>query len=313
LTCWITVSFQLDAGERVGLIGRNGSGKSSLLRALAGQAALDDGTVWRQAGNGHRLRAAGAGFRQLGRDVFETIADGLGAAARLLVDYHEVPWLARSSEHAGDPEAMARLTRPAARSNRPTGGWRLNQRVEQVVARTRTRPGGEGFQRSPVVAIKRVALARALVAEPEMLLLDEPTNHLDIGRHRVAGRDADRLANVSMVFVTHDRRFLDRVATRIVELDRGKLLSCPGNFAAYQAKKEQMLHDEAIQNAKFDKFLAQEEVWIRKGVEARRTRNEGRVLRLEQLRRERVARRDRRARSSSRSMPATRAASWLPS
>jgi len=125
-----------------------------------------------------------------------------------------------------------------------------------------------------------------------MLLLDEPTNHLDIGAIEWL-EDMLIGENTSMIFITHDRRFLDRVSTRIVELDRGRLLSCPGNFSAYLAKKEMILHDEAIQNAKFDKFLAQEEVWIRKGVEARRTRNEGRVLRLEQLRRDRAARRDR--------------------
>ncbi|MBS1231102.1 MAG: transporter related, partial [Proteobacteria bacterium] len=139
---------------------------------------------------------------------------------------------------------------------------------------------------------KRLALAQALAISPDLLLLDEPTNHLDIGAIEWL-EDFLISSNVAMVFITHDRRFLDRVSTRIVELDRGRLLSCPGNFSAYLAKKEMILHDEAIQSAKFDKFLAQEEVWIRKGVEARRTRNEGRVLRLEQLRRDRAARRER--------------------
>ncbi|MDA0190284.1 MAG: ATP-binding cassette domain-containing protein, partial [Proteobacteria bacterium] len=142
---------------------------------------------------------------------------------------------------------------------------------------------------------KRLALAQALAVSPDLLLLDEPTNHLDIA----AIEWLETLlieSGVTLLFITHDRRFLERVCTRIVELDRGKLQSFPGSFTEYQARKAQMLHDESVQNAKFDKFLAQEEVWIRKGVEARRTRNEGRVLRLEQLRRERAARRDRQGR-----------------
>jgi ATP-binding cassette subfamily F protein uup len=139
---------------------------------------------------------------------------------------------------------------------------------------------------------KRLALAQALAISPDLLLLDEPTNHLDVDA--IEWLEEMLVASgVTLVFITHDRRFLERVATRIVELDRGRLLSCPGRFSEYQARKEAMLHDEALNNARFDKFLAQEEVWIRQGIKARRTRNEGRVLRLERLRRERAARRER--------------------
>lgn len=171
------------------------------------------------------------------------------------------------------------------------GAWEYESQAERVIQKFSLDPDARvgslsGGQK------KRLALAQALAVSPEVLLMDEPTNHLDIA----AIEWLENLlieSNTTLLFITHDRRFLDRVATRIVELDRGKLMSCPGSFAEYQRRKAQMLHDEEVANAKFDKFLAQEEVWIRKGVEARRTRNEGRVLRLEQLRRERAARRDR--------------------
>ncbi|TXH84675.1 ATP-binding cassette domain-containing protein [Thauera aminoaromatica] len=280
------VSFQLDAGERVALIGRNGSGKSSLLRALAGQAALDDGTVWRQAEMVAAYVPQEPDF-ELGRDVFETIADGLGAAARLLVDYHAA--MLEVAEHAS-PEAMARLD-GLQHAVEAAGGWRLNQRVEQVVARLGLDPAAKVSSLSGG-GVKRVALARALVAEPDLLLLDEPTNHLDLdGILWLEGLIRDFRGAV--IVITHDRVFLDNVATRIIELDRGRLASYPGRFSDYQRRKAEELEAEEKAAARFDKFLAQEEVWIRKGVEARRTRNEGRVRRLEALRNARAARRDR--------------------
>ena len=280
------VSFQLDAGERVALIGRNGSGKSSLLRALAGQAALDDGTVWRQAEMVTAYVPQEPDF-ELGRDVFETIADGLGAAARLLVDYHAA--MLEVAEHAS-PEAMARLD-GLQHAVEAAGGWRLNQRVEQVVARLGLDPAAKVSSLSGG-GVKRVALARALVAEPDLLLLDEPTNHLDLdGILWLEGLIRDFRGAV--IVITHDRVFLDNVATRIIELDRGRLASYPGRFSDYQRRKAEELEAEEKAAARFDKFLAQEEVWIRKGVEARRTRNEGRVRRLEALRNARAARRDR--------------------
>jgi ATP-binding cassette subfamily F protein uup len=280
------VAFQLDAGERVALIGRNGSGKSSLLRAVAGQAALDDGTVWRETGLVTTYVPQEADF-DLERDVFATVADGLGKAAGLLVDYHAA--MLAVAEHAS-AEALARLD-ALQHDVEVAGGWRLNQRVEHMLARLGLDPAAKVASLSGG-GVKRVALARALVAEPDLLLLDEPTNHLDLdGILWLEGLIRDFRGAV--IVITHDRVFLDNIATRIIELDRGRLASYPGRFSDYQRRKTEELEAEEKAAARFDKFLAQEEVWIRKGVEARRTRNEGRVRRLEALRRERAARRDR--------------------
>jgi ATP-binding cassette subfamily F protein uup len=280
------VSFQLDAGERVALIGRNGSGKSSLLRAIAGQAALDDGAVWRETGMVTAYVPQESDF-DLERDVFATVADGLGNAAQLLVDYHAA--MLAVAEHAS-AEAMARLD-ALQHAVEEAEGWRLNQRVEQMLARLGLNPASKVSSLSGG-GIKRVALARALVAEPDLLLLDEPTNHLDIDGILWL-ESLIRDFRGAVIVITHDRVFLDGVATRIIELDRGRLASYPGRFSDYLRRKAEELEAEEKAAARFDKFLAQEEVWIRKGVEARRTRNEGRVRRLEALRRERAARRDR--------------------
>ena len=280
------VSFQLDPGERVALIGRNGSGKSSLLRAVAGQATLDDGTVWRQSGLVTAYVPQEADF-DLERDVFATVADGLGDAARLLVDYHAA--MVAVAEVA-TPEALARLD-ALQHAVEAAEGWRLNQRVEHMLARLGLAADAKVSSLSGG-GVKRVALARALVAEPDLLLLDEPTNHLDLDGILWL-EELIRDFRGAVVVITHDRVFLDNVSTRIIELDRGKLASFPGRFSDYQRRKAEELEAEAKAAARFDKFLAQEEVWIRKGVEARRTRNEGRVRRLEALRVERAARRDR--------------------
>ena len=280
------VCFQLDAGERVALIGRNGSGKSSLLRAVAGQAALDDGIVWRETGLVTAYVPQEADF-DLERGVFATVADGLGNAARLLVDYHAA--MMAVAEQA-TPEALARLD-TLQHEVEAAGGWRLNQRVEHMLAKLGLDAGAKVSSLSGG-GVKRVSLARALVAEPDLLLLDEPTNHLDLdGILWLEG--LIREFRGAVIVITHDRVFLDNIATRIIELDRGRLASYPGRFADYQRRKAEELEAEEKAAARFDKFLAQEEVWIRKGVEARRTRNEGRVRRLEALRRERAARRDR--------------------
>ncbi len=283
--------FQLDPGERVALIGRNGTGKSSLLAALAaqlGSAKLDDGEIWREPGAkiGYVPQEPPFDPDQI---VFAAVVDGLGDTSRLLAEYHEV------SHHLAEPDAdhEALLERMSALQVEldAVDAWSFQAQAEKVIQRFSLDPEARvgslsGGQK------KRLALARALAQTPDALLLDEPTNHLDV--KAIEWLEEFLIgANTTLLFVTHDRRFLDRLATRIVELDRGKLSSFPGNFSTYQQRKEAMLADEAQQNAKFDKFLAQEEVWIRKGVEARRTRNEGRVLRLEQLRRERAARRDR--------------------
>jgi ATP-binding cassette subfamily F protein uup len=280
--------FQLDPGERVALIGRNGTGKSSMLRALAGQGALDDGSVWLQPGIRMGYVPQEPPFDP-DLTVFAAVVAGMGEVSALLADYHAV---AQAMGEAGaDHEALLERLHDLQSELEARNAWSFESQAERVIqrfsldpeARVGTLSGGQK---------KRLALAQALAISPDLLLLDEPTNHLDIGAIEWL-EEMLMASNVAMVFITHDRRFLDRVSTRIVELDRGRLLSCPGNFSAYLAKKEMILHDEAIQNAKFDKFLAQEEVWIRKGVEARRTRNEGRVLRLEQLRRDRAARRER--------------------
>jgi ATP-binding cassette subfamily F protein uup len=283
--------LQVDPGERVALIGRNGSGKSSLLRALAGQGALDDGSVWRQPGIRVGYVPQEPPFDPA-LSVFAAVVAGMGDVAALLAQYHAVSHA--MADPAADHAALGERLHALQGELDARDAWSFEAQAERVIQRFSLDPDAtvgtlSGGQK------KRLALAQALAVTPDLLLLDEPTNHLDIGAIEWL-EELLLSSGVSLVFVTHDRRFLDRVATRIVELDRGRLFSFPGRFADYQARKEQMLHDEAVQNAKFDKFLAQEEVWIRKGIEARRTRNEGRVLRLEQLRRERAARRERQGR-----------------
>ncbi len=276
----------LDDGERVALIGRNGTGKSSLLQILAGNSRLDDGTLW------HRDVASVAFVAQEpsfvgAHTIFEAVAQGLGRAADLLVAYHELTHRLAEGEHS---DALMDELHEVQQKLEAADAWRLETRVEQTLAQLAL-DGDAAITSLSGGNLKRVALARALVAEPSLLLLDEPTNHLDLDGIRWL---EDMLMNFRgcAVVVTHDRRFLDRIATKVVELDRGRLTAFPGNFAAYQQRKADMLAAEAQQSAKFDKFLAEEEVWIRQGVKARRTRNEGRVLRLEQLRRDRAARRD---------------------
>jgi len=279
--------FQVDARERVGLIGRNGTGKSSLLRILAGQADLDGGDAWIAPGTRIACVVQEPSF-DAELSVFDTVALGLGAEGRLLTDYHHAIGLL---EHGGgDTERLALVDSLQSRLD-DSGGWTLSHRVDTILSKLELGPDRRvgdlsgGWQ-------KRVALAQALVGMPDVLLLDEPTNHLDFTAIAWLEQLLQNFEG-AVVCVTHDRRFLDTVATRIVELDRGRLSSFPGNFAQYQERKAKTLEDEAVVNAKADKFLAQEEAWIRQGVEARRTRNEGRVLRLEALRRERAARRDR--------------------
>ena len=269
----------VEPGERIGLIGRNGTGKTSLLRIVEGAARPDDGTVWIAPGLVLASVAQEPAFEGA-PTVFEAVAEGAGPARRLIVDYH-------AASQAGDLARMQALHEALDAA----GGWTIEHRIEATV----TRLALPADARVPELSggwRKRVALARALVAEPALLLLDEPTNHLDIDAIEWLEETLLGFAG-SVLFVTHDRRFLDRVAQRIVELDRGRLSSFPGNFAAYEARKAEMLASEAVVNRKLDKELAQEEAWIRKGVEARRTRNEGRVRRLERLRAERAARRER--------------------
>jgi ATP-binding cassette subfamily F protein uup len=284
--------FVLEPRERVGLIGRNGSGKSSLLRVLAGRAELDAGRRWAAPG----LRIAYVPQEpdldpQL--TVYDAVALGLGAEGTRLSDYHHA--VAELADAPGDPQRAERVGALQARLD-ATGGWALGNRVDAVLSRLAL-PADVRVGTLSGGWTKRVSLAQGLAAEPDVLLLDEPTNHLDL--EAIAWLET-LLAGFpgAVVCITHDRRFLDAVVTRIVELDRGRLGSYPGNFAAYQERKARQLADEAAANVRFDKLLAQEEVWIRKGVEARRTRNEGRLRRLEQLRRERAARRERLGRAN---------------
>ena len=267
--------FSLEAQERVGLIGRNGTGKSSLLRILAGQERPDDGTLQIQAG----VRVAYVPQEpslDAEATVFDAASEGLGAARA-----------ARDAYLRGGDGADLDALQSQIES---LDAWNWEQRVEETLQRLHL----NGAQRVGDLSggnRKRVALAQALVSRPDVLLLDEPTNHLDLDS--ITWLEELLLAyNGSVVTISHDRAFLDRVATRMVELDRGKLQSYPGNFARYQTLKEEQLAQEAVIQAKADKLLAQEEIWIRKGVEARRTRAQGRINRLQQLREHRAQRRD---------------------
>jgi len=281
------VDFQLDEGERVGLIGRNGGGKSSLLKVLAAEAKLDDGILWRQP-TARICYVSQEPVLDANATVYDEVARGLGALYKLITDYHHL------SHQLGEPDAdyekLLEEMQPLQTALEAQNGWAVQARIETAIDKLELDPEALIGSLSGGVR-KRVALAQALVAEPEVLILDEPTNHLDFASIEWLEGLLTSFRG-SVLLVTHDRKFLDNVSTRIVELDRGQLASFPGNFAAYQKIKERMLADEAVVNAKFDKVLAQEEVWIRQGVKARRTRNEGRVLRLEKLRLERAARRE---------------------
>ena len=265
--------FSLQEGERVGLIGRNGAGKSSMLKILGGMERPDDGEVQVQQNLQIAFVAQEPALVEA-NTVFDAVRAGLADLFEVLDQYV-----------SGEGDLDALQGRIEAQD-----GWNWQQRVDETLERLHLDPAAlvgtlSGGNR------KRVALAQALVRRPDVLLLDEPTNHLDLD-------SIEWLENLlldfrgSVVLITHDRAFLDRVATRIVELDRGRLLSYPGNFTQYQALKEEQLAQEAVINAKADKLLAQEEVWVRKGVEARRTRSQSRIVRLQELRSRRSARRD---------------------
>ncbi|WP_018410139.1 ATP-binding cassette domain-containing protein [Methyloversatilis thermotolerans] len=274
----------VEPGERLALIGRNGTGKSSLLRILAGDAALDDGIVWRQPGMRIAYVEQEPQFAA-GARVFDAIADGLGELSRLLIDYHDVA----DAVARGDESRLERLAelQDALEHHQ---AWRFEQRIEQALVRL-SLPGDAAVDALSGGMLKRVALARALVSEPDMLLLDEPTNHLDLDGIAWLESLLNDFRGASLV-ITHDRRFLDSFASRIIELDRGQLRSYPGRYAQYVARKADELSAEALESARADKLLAQEEVWIRKGVEARRTRAQFRVKRLDELRARREARRE---------------------
>ena len=281
------VDLVIEPGRRMGLIGRNGTGKSSFLRIIAATATPDDGKVWHTPGLKLAVVPQEPKFAE-GQTVFEAVAEGLGESRDLMVEYHAVTHELESG--VDDAALMQRLSAVQSKLD-AADGWTLQHRVDATLSRLELAEDLLVDSLSGGMR-KRVALARALVAEPDLLLLDEPTNHLDVDAIEWLEETLRAFAG-SVLCVTHDRRFLDQVVDEILELDRGLLSAYPGNFTAWQTRKAEALAAEAVLNRKFDKVLAQEEVWIRKGVEARRTRNEGRVRRLESLRLERAARRDR--------------------
>ncbi|MEW5756556.1 MAG: ATP-binding cassette domain-containing protein [Pseudomonadota bacterium] len=271
------VDLQIPEGARMCLVGRNGAGKSSMMRVISGEEKPDDGRVWRRDGLKLAYLAQEVPIDDA-RSVFDVVASGLGELGELVRQYHHAATLVAKDPSPEHVAAMGKWQEALEAAD----GWMLEQRVEAVLARLalpadRTLNSLSGGQR------RRVLLARALVIEPDLLLLDEPTNHLDI--ESITWLE-EFLATYqgALLFITHDRAFLQRLATSILELDRGQLTLWPGDYQTYLQKREERWAVEADHNAKFDKKLAQEEAWIRQGIKARRTRNEGRVRALKALR-----------------------------
>jgi ABC transport system ATP-binding/permease protein len=273
------VDFQVEAGERVCLLGRNGAGKTTLLRVITGVAPPDEGDIWRE----DTLRIAHL-EQEVPPDteetIYEVVAAGLGELGALLTEYHQLT----DEAGAGERTSLQRMAKLQARID-ALGGWNIGQKVETVLTRLRL-PADQRLASCSGGIRRQAMLARALVSEPDLLLLDEPTNHLDITAITWL---EDFLLDYhgALIFITHDRMLLKDLATRIVELDRGKLNSFPGDYDAYLSKKEELLEIEARALANFDRKLAEEEAWIIQGIKARRTRNEGRVRVLQVMRRER--------------------------
>jgi ATP-binding cassette subfamily F protein uup len=278
-------SLTLEPGERVCLLGRNGTGKSTLLRLIQGEIEPPRGGIARQQGLITAMLPQEVP-QGLSGTVFDEVARGLGPRAELLAEYHHV---AHQLALAGSDELRARLDR-IQHALEINDGWSMNQQVEAILSRMSLEPESNVSDLSAGMK-RRVLLARALVRSPDILLLDEPTNHLDMDAIRWLEEFLLRYG-ATILFVTHDRALLRRLATRIIELDRGRLTSWSCDYETYVLRKEAALEAEARQRAEFDKKLAKEEVWIRTGIQARRTRNEGRVRALEKLRSVRGARRD---------------------
>lgn len=282
------VSWQIERGERVCIIGRNGTGKSSLLRIVKGEQQADDGEVWRAP-----ALKIGELPQELpradDRSVFDVVAAGLAGVGELLAEYHH---LTQDTSGELDMERLMHVQQELEARD----GWRLQQLVESTLSRLQL-PAEKTLAELSGGWRRRVLLAQALVAEPDLLLLDEPTNHLDIGAIAWL-EDALRGYPGAVLFITHDRAFLQALATRILELDRGNLIDWQGDYASFLVHKEQQLAAEETANALFDKRLAQEEVWIRQGIKARRTRNEGRVRALKAMRNERSERRERQGKAN---------------
>ena len=283
------VDLAIATGERVCLLGRNGAGKSTLLKLIAGEIQPDGGE--RVVTQGLRIARLSQDVpEQIEDSVFDVIADGVGEKSSLIKRYHAASLALGQEGATGAMELLDRVQRELE----AVDGWRMEQQVEQLISRMQLVADADfgalsgGMQR-------RVLLARALVGEPQLLLLDEPTNHLDIGAIRWL-EEFLRSWFGTLMFISHDRGFLQGLATRIIELDRGQILDFPGDYPQYLRRREQLDQIETQERARFDKRLAQEEAWVRQGIKARRTRNEGRVRRLEAMR---IACRDRRSRQGT--------------
>lgn len=282
------VSWQIARGDRVCIIGRNGTGKSSMLKVVKGVQQADDGEIWRAPG-----LKIGELPQELpradDRTVFDVVAEGLDGVGALLAEFHHI---SQNIQTDADLEKMMHVQQELEARD----GWRLQQLVDSTLSRLQL-PADKTLAQLSGGWRRRVLLAQALVSEPDLLLLDEPTNHLDIGA--IAWLEEALLGfNGAVLFITHDRSFLQNLATRILELDRGHLIDWNGDYASFLVHKEQQLAAEETANALFDKKLAQEEVWIRQGIKARRTRNEGRVRALKALRNERSQRRERQGKAN---------------
>lgn len=273
-------SLQIDEQERVGLIGRNGEGKSTLLKVLAGEVLPDSGQVWRQAGVVIATLEQSPELPEAAT-VYEAVADSLGEVGHLIARYHDMLL---------DPEVDLDALGRVQHQFEALDGWSLQQRVDSVLSRLNL-PADKKINEMSGGWKRRVGLARALVIEPDVLLLDEPTNHLDMETIVWLEKQLTTFRG-AVVCITHDRVFLQNIAKRIIEIDRGQLTSWSCSYEQYLERKAAALESEAKTNAEFDKKLAREEVWIRQGIKARRTRNEGRVRALQQLRRDRADRRN---------------------
>ena len=281
-----SVNLQIENNERLCLLGRNGEGKSTLMKLIAGLIRPDDGSLERQ----QNLKVSYLTQdvpADLEGSVYDVVASGLDRVGALLTQYHHASLAL--AEH-GDQKTLDRLEH-IQHELESVGGWQYSQQIEATLSRLQL-PVDTAFSSLSGGLKRRVLLARALVTQPDLLLLDEPTNHLDIDAINWL-EDFLRNWNSSLLFVTHDRAFLRKLATRIIELDRGQLTSWPGDYDNYLKRKQESLDAEARVNAEFDKKLAQEEAWIRQGIKARRTRNEGRVRALKAMRDERRQRRER--------------------
>ena len=279
------VTLQIERGERVCLVGRNGAGKSTIMKIVVGELTPDSGEV---------IRARGARVasleqevpRDLAGTVFDVVSEGLGDIVELLSEYRSLVHILALGDNTGSIADLERVQHLIESS----GGWQIQQRAETVLSRLGLDPDADATGLSGGYK-RRVLLARALVNEPDLLLLDEPTNHLDI--ESISWLEEFLLEfRGAILFVTHDRRFLQTLATRIIELDRGQVTDWPGDYKTYLVRRQAEIDSETAHNSLFDKKLAQEEAWIRQGIKARRTRNEGRVRALKELRRERLSRRE---------------------